>query len=50
MSFNKGTSYSGTVQSIRACKRDVEVAQAPKEDINLYYGMYYRFEFISLML
>ena len=49
MSFNKEQATQ-VVQSIRTCKRDVEVAQAPKEDINLYYGMYYRFEFISLML
>ena len=49
MSFNK-EQVTQVVQSIRTCKRDVEVAQAPKEDINLFYGMYYRFEFISLML
>merc|ERR1711990_793743 len=27
---------------IRTMKRDMDVAQAPKDDVNLYYGMYYR--------
>ena len=35
---------------MREMKRDLDAANAPKVDQNLYYGLYYRFLDYSLLL